>query len=345
MRASLIDVPVSVLASTVGSYLNAADAVSMALTAKYYYRALSISNPVSYEKLHRSYTIPFGATTKNIDCTWGHTGGESKLPITHLNVFKNAIPCMVLGRITPILRSLRELVFTAFTPAAGLVTIIAKCEHLEVLEINCNMLIDISMLVKNCSRLTTLGLYTCNGLINVSALTECKGLTTINLVGCSNLVDVSSLAECRSLTKLDLSWCSNILLIPTLSKCLQLNTLNLSGCHRLVDISELGKCLQLTTLYLNDCPHLVDISALGKCLQLTTLNLSGCQRLVNISPLGKCLQLTTLYLNNCPRLVDISALGKCLLLTKLDIRRCTSLFSISALYNCQRLKIPTSLLI
>eukprot|EP00798_Chlamydomonas_sp_ICE-L_P026348 gene26348-biopygen11299 len=270
---------------------------------------------------------PFPACVRSLEVSFA---GDQRMSseYTHSSFYEAVRECTELRALT--LHGYRVVY-----PIPPFLTDFSKLESLTL--IACLGLVDVSAL-DNCTTLKTLNLSHCGELMDVSALGSCTNLQKLKLYGCLQLEDVSSLGTCTNMQILNLPHSWALVDVSALGTCANLHTLDLSFGMELKDLSTLGACTDLQKLNLAGSDWLVDVSALGTWTNLQELNLRACEQIVDVSALGNCTNLQTLDLHSCDKLGHLSGLGACANLQTLDLSHCYKLGDVLALGACANMQ-------
>jgi hypothetical protein len=125
--------------------------------------------------------------------------------------------------------------------------------------------------------------------------------TSLDLYGCERLEDLSPLATLTRLQALDMPFCPRVKDLTPLAGLASLKRLNLQSCTGLTRLDGLEGLANLTTLSLMNCTRITDLAPLAGLSRLETLDLTRCTALTDLTPLVglaglRRLRLTDLHL-------------------------------------------------
>ena len=186
------------------------------------------------------------------------------------------------------------------------------------------------------TNLTSLRLFDCDNISDLSPLSNLTNLTSLNLGSCDNISDLTPLSNLTNLTSLDLFACDNISDLSPLSNLTNLTSLYLFACDNISDFTPLSNLTNLTSLDLDSCGNISDLTPLSNLTNLTSLDLAYCGNISDLSPLSSLTNLTELDLTSCKEVSDLSPLSSLEQLESLDIRR-TDVKSLHGLENAKEL--------
>lgn len=162
--------------------------------------------------------------------------------------------------------------------------------------------------------------------------------TSLRLYNCRKLKDISALHVHQQLEKLEIVQCPLLQSLAALGSLSKLKRVYLNGCWQVSDFTPFQQATQLESLNMFECAHLTDLKWLVPLERLQWLDLLGCTRLESIAPLSSKRSLKHLSLTQLPALTRADELAALQELESLTLSECRQLEDISALASLSRLK-------
>ena len=131
-------------------------------------------------------------------------------------------------------------------------------------------------------------------------------LTSLRLFDCDNISDLSPLSNLTNLTSLNLGSCDNISDLTPLSNLTNLTSLDLFACDNISDFTPLSNLTNLTSLDLDSCDNISVLTPLSNLTNLEVLDIRWTD-VKSLHGLENARKLRTLYAEGC-NLTDTSAL-------------------------------------
>ena len=157
--------------------------------------------------------------------------------------------------------------------------------------------------LKNCTKLTDLNMYRCNGFSDLKCFEALKNLniTTITLGGYhynydNYLTSLDGIQYFPNLINLNIAYCSKLNNIDNIAYLKKLENVNISYCGLLKNLDSLKNCTSITDITCTN-GNIEDISALSTIPGLKNVNFSD-NKISNLKSLENLLSLETANLTN-----------------------------------------------
>lgn len=162
---------------------------------------------------------------------------------------------------------------------------------------------EIFKTLKDCTKLTTLDMYRCNGFTDLNCFEPLKNLniTTISLGGYHYYYDyyltsLDGIQYFPNLINLNIAYCPKLNDLDGLSYLNKLENVNISYCELLKNVNFLNGCTSVKAISCTNC-NIEDISALSTIQGLKNINFSN-NKISNLKALEDLIYLETASLTN-----------------------------------------------
>jgi hypothetical protein len=191
--------------------------------------------------------------------------------------------------------------------------------------------------VQHLADLSSLALFRCSQVSDLSPLTLLPNLTALALIFCKKIKDLSPLRAITKLNSFKLWNCEAVDDLTPLAELINLTSLDIGGVIPISDLRPLASLLNLAELEIRVLEHVRDLSPLTGLPKLTRLKLWYLPHVRDLEVLVSLPNLSRLALGNFPHIVNLDLLPQLSKLTDLSLTYFAQLHDLSPLAGLGRL--------